>query len=163
MGATESPRAQVYAEVPRYRLVDRAFLPFDSEGNCKIFEPGTIFESMDMPGPHCEALNEAAEAKFEEWYNQDAIALNERGEKSGTYKPHEGHRRVKYEPAPVHMARIVANPPTPKEIDAQASLASMAVRNPTDPRPGPLLTPGAPKPTPRVISEPPPSGPKVSV
>jgi hypothetical protein len=126
-------------ETPRYKLLaDAFFAP-------RMLKAGSIIATHASPGNHMEPLNEAAEARMEEWYNEKHPVVGKDGKATGEHHhPHAKYKIQRYEPGEVHHVELLAEP-KPQDMTDSLSLAEVdQVRyKDTDQRPGPEQVPEA--------------------
>jgi hypothetical protein len=119
--------------VPEYRVLEDSF-----------YEPnhvlkGSIIRTTSAPGPHLQPLNAEAEARMEEWYDEEFDELDPKTQRPTGKKitPHARYRIGVSVKGEKHETTLVSGPP--KDAPGSLSLAeSMQTQRPnTDQRPPP--------------------------
>lgn len=123
-------------ETPQYKVLQDSFM----EPN--HVKAGSIIRTWGPPGPHLEPMNPSAEARMEEWYNEEHDEMDPKtGKPTGQkVKPHLKYR-VKSnfaDPAERHAVEVVSGPTRdqPGSLSLAETLANS--RTSTDQRPPPL-------------------------
>ncbi len=117
------------SETPQYRLLSEAFFQPD------LLPAGSIIATEATPGPHMEPWNEAAQARYEAWLNEEWDELDPKTkDRTGKkFKPHAQYRRVEYVATPLQTAEVIQ---APEAAEAGGkTLADLQVRKSTDQRP----------------------------
>ncbi len=137
-------------ELPRYRLLQEAFFAPD------MLPAGAEISYDGVPGDHLEPLNEAADLAMETWYNSEVPEYDPKTKEltGKMIKVRAGRRPTPYEATLPSNVTIESMPPEGGE-KVQSLAEIMALRKPTQQRPGPSIKRTA---TPRVITAPKPEG-----
>lgn len=123
-------------ETPQYKVLTDSFM----EPN--HVKAGSIIRTWGPPGPHLEPMNESAEKRMEEWYNEEHDEIEVKtGKPTGQkVKPHLKYRLKSNfaDPADRHAVEIVSGPTRdqPGSLSLAETLANS--RTSTDQRPPPL-------------------------
>lgn len=137
---SEAPEEKkIFTEAPKYKLLSDAFFA------PKLLPAGSIVATHAPPGPHMQPLNDAAEARMEEWYHEEFDEIDDKGKKTGQkVKPHLKHRIQRYEPGVVHPVEVLAEPRA-DDMTKSLTVAEASMNRPldTDQRPPPAVVPEA--------------------
>ncbi len=131
--------SQALAETPKYKVLHRTFIEPDT------LEPGTVIYYNGLPGPHLEPLNEGAVARMEEFFTERFPERDPRTkELTGKMIAAREVLRTKKPEDNIHHGVTVLALPEETPTEKMMSLGElMAVRKPTDARPGPAVIPQA--------------------
>lgn len=123
-------------ETPQYKVLADSFM----EPN--HVKAGSIIRTWGPPGPHLEPMNESANTRMEEWYNEEHDEIDPKtGKATGQkVKPHLKYRLKSNfaDPSERHAVELVAGPTRdqPGSLSLAETLANS--RTSTDQRPPPL-------------------------